>query len=192
MDVQSGRIVELFGSTVGIHGLGAIGRAVAVRAKAFGMNVYAVDPNPAEVPSAVSACWDPHRLDDLMARSNWLVVSAPIIPETRNVIDARRIGLMPEGACVIVVSRGGIVDEHALADAVQSGHLAGAAIDATEEEPLPPSSPLWRLENVIVTSHVSALSPQLYELRRQAFKANLRRFVVGKPLQNVCDKRKGI
>lgn len=188
----SGRIVELAGTTVGIHGLGAIGRAVARRAAAFGMTIYAVDPHPAEIPDVVAECWDPDRLDDLATRANWLVISSPIIPETRGVFDARRISLMPEGSYVIIVSRGAVVDERALADALRSGHLAGAAIDATEKEPLPSESPLWDLDNVIVTSHVSALSPQLYELRRQTFKANLRRFVNGDPLQNVCDKRAGI
>ena len=187
----AGKIVELSGRTMGIHGLGAIGRATARRAEAFGMRIVAVDPSPAEVPDCVEACWDADRLDDLARESDWLVVTAPIIPETRHVFDARRIGLMRPGSYVVVVSRGGIVDEGALADALSSGHLAGAALDATEVEPLPDESPLWDMDNVIITSHVSALSPELYEGRRQIFRDNLRRFIGGQPLQNLCDKQAG-
>ena len=185
------RIVELGGRTMGIHGLGAIGRAVARRAAAFDMSVYAVDPGPAEVPEAVRECWDTDRLDDLVRISDWLVIAAPILSETRRVIDRRRIELMKPGSYLIVVSRGGIVDEDALSDALKSGRLAGAGIDATEVEPLPQGSPLWDLDNVILTSHVSALSPELYEGRRQIFRDNLHRFIDGEPLLHVCDKNAG-
>ncbi|MCH8910740.1 MAG: D-2-hydroxyacid dehydrogenase [Chloroflexi bacterium] len=185
------RITELTGTTVGIFGLGAIGRAVADRVAAFGTTTLAIDPGPSEVPASVRECWDLDRLDDLCRLSNFLVIAAPVLDTTRNSIDARRIALMPEGSYVIVISRGQIVDEDALCDALESGHLAGAALDATAVEPLPEDSRLWTLPNVILTPHSSALTPELYEMRRQAFRANLRRFAAGQPLENVCNKTAG-
>ena len=185
------RIIELRGRTMGIFSLGEIGRAVARRASAFEMRVLAVDPHPAEVPDAVSECRGLDGLDDLMREADWLVISAPLIPATRGIIDARRLALMKPGSYVVIISRGGIVEEQALADALASGHLAGAGIDATEVEPLPQDSPLWDLENVMLTQHASALSPELYEGRRQVFKDNLARFLNGEPLRHVCDKSAG-
>jgi phosphoglycerate dehydrogenase-like enzyme len=184
-----GKVVELAGAALGIYGLGAIGRAVAVRAAAFGMTIHAVDPAPAEIPDCVAECWHPRRLDDLMRASNWLVVTAPIKPETRKTINRARLGLMRKASYVVVASRGGIVDETALAAAVASGHLAGAALDATEVEPLPGASPFWSMPNVIITPHASALSPQLYEGRRQIFMNSLRRFLRGEEPLHICDKR---
>ena len=186
-----GRIIELRGRTMGIFSLGEIGSAIARRAAAFEMRVLAVDPHPAEVPAAVSECWGLDRLDDLMQEADWLVISAPLIPATKGIIDARRLALMKPGSHVVIISRGGIIEEQALADALASGHLAGAGIDATEIEPLPQDSPLWDLENVMLTQHASALSPELYEGRRQVFKDNLVRFLNGEPLEHVCDKGAG-
>ena len=185
------RITELTGATVGIFGLGAIGRAVAERVAAFGTTTFAIDPGPSDVPASVRECWDLDRLDDLCRLSNFLVIAAPALDTTRNSIDARRIALMPEGSYVIVISRGEIVDEDALCDALESGHLAGAALDATAEEPLAEDSRLWTLSNVILTPHSSALTPELYEMRRDAFRANLRRFETGEPLENICNKSAG-
>jgi phosphoglycerate dehydrogenase-like enzyme len=153
--------------------------------------VYAVDPHPAEVPPYVKGCWPTKDLDQLCRSADWLVIAAPYTTETRRTIDRRRIALMKAGAYVVVVSRGGIVDEAALADGLRDGRLAGAALDATEVEPLPPTSPLWGLPNVIITPHVSALSPEMYEGRRRIFRENLRRFVAGDDLLHVCDKRAG-
>jgi len=185
------RITELTGTTVGIFGLGAIGRAVADRVAAFGTTTFAIDPGPVNIPASVSECWNLDRIDDLCRISNFLVIAAPVLDNTRNSIDARRIALMPEGSYVIVISRGEIVDEDAMCDALESGHLAGAALDATAVEPLAENSRLWSLENVILTPHSSALTPELYEMRRQAFKSNLRKFSTGESLENVCDKTAG-
>ena len=182
---------EISGSTMGIYGLGAIGRAIARRAAGFDMRIFAVDPGPAFVPDVVSECWGTDRLDDLCAAADWLVIAAPIIAETRHSIDARRMALMSKGSYIVIISRGGIVDEDALADAVKSGHLAGAGIDATEVEPLPQESPLWDLDEVFISPHASALTPELYEGRREAFRSNLRRFLAGEPLEGLCDQTAG-
>jgi len=185
------RITEITGTTVGIFGLGAIGRAVADRVTAFGTTTYAIDPAPSNVPDSITECWGLDRLDDLAKVSNFLVIAAPVLDTTRGSIDARRIAMMPKGSYIIVISRGEIVDEDALCDALESGHLAGAALDATAVEPLAENSRLWTLDNVILTPHSSALTPELYEMRRQTFKANLRKFSAGEDLMNICNKTAG-
>ncbi len=185
------RILELKGSILGLLGLGGIGRAVAERALSFGMEVYAIDPSPIETPAGVRGVWDFDRLDELLGMADWFVVTAPLMPETRGLIDARRVAVMKEGAHLIVISRGGIVDEAAVAEALTSGHLAGAGLDATEIEPLPAESPLWSLDNVILSPHVSGDTPGLASDREQIFIANLRRFIDGEPLAFVVDLRRG-
>jgi phosphoglycerate dehydrogenase-like enzyme len=185
------RITEITGTTVGIFGLGAIGKGVAERVSAFGTTIYAVDPRPSNVPTTIAECWGLDRLDDLAKVSNFLVIAAPVLDTTRNSIDARRIAMMPKGSYIIVISRGEIVDEDAMCDALESGHVAGAALDATAVEPLAEDSRLWTLPNVILTPHSSALTPELYEMRRQVFKSNLRRFAAGEKLENICNKTAG-
>jgi phosphoglycerate dehydrogenase-like enzyme len=186
-----GRMEELGGRQLGIFGYGELGRAIADRAVAFNMDVKAVDPNPGAETGAASEIWGLDRLDELVTSSDWLVIAAPYIPATHHVIDAVRIRAMKRGSRIIVISRGGIVDEDALADAIADGHLAGAGLDATEIEPLPKGSTLWDQENMIITQHASALTPELYEGRRLVFIDNLRRFVNDEPLQHICDKSAG-
>ncbi len=185
------RMAELGGSTMGILALGDIGMAVARRAHGFGMEVYAVDIKPRPAPPEVRAIWGMEKLDDLLGMSDWFVVTAPLTAQSRGLIDRRRIGLLKPGARVIVVSRGGIVDEVALAEAIRSGRVAGAGLDVMAQEPLPKDSPLWDLPNVILSPHVSALTPQMYDGRRQIFKENLRRFLSNEPFLYVCDKEAG-
>ena len=187
----SGRMEELGGRTMGIFGYGRLGRAIADRAVAFGMRVAAVDPYPGEDSGSANEVWGLDRVDDLVKAADWLVIAAPYIAATHHLIDERRIRLMRRGARIIVISRGGIVVEDALAAALADGHLAGAGIDATEVEPLPADSPLWDQENIIITQHASALTPEMYEGRRQVFIENLRRFIAGEPLENVCDMQAG-
>ncbi len=185
------RILELNGSVLGLLGLGGIGRAVAERAMSFGMQVYAVDPSPIETPAGVRGVWDIDRLDELLGMADWFVVTAPLIPETSGLVDAGRVAAMKKGAHLIVISRGGIVDEAAVAEALASGHLAGAGLDATGIEPLPAESPLWDLDNVILSPHVSGDTPALASERERIFLANLRRFIDGEPLAYVVDLRRG-
>ena len=186
-----GRMTELAGTTMGILAMGDIGRAVSQRAAGFDMEVYGVDVMAMDPPPGVREVWGPDRLDDLLAISDWFVVTAPLVDSTRGLIDAGRLVCLKRGAHLIVVSRGGIVDEDALAEAIRSGHLAGAALDATDPEPPAPESPLWDLPNVIISPHVSADSPQMWLRRREIFKENLRRYLAGEPLKFVCDKARG-
>jgi len=182
---------DLDGSAMLLIGLGGIGRAVFQRAQSFGMQVSAIDPNPTDVPAGVREVGGEDRLDALLAETDWLVVTVPVTPGTRNMIDARRIGLLKQGASVIVISRGGIVDEDALAEALSSGHLFGAGLDATEVEPLPDESPLWDLDNVLISPHCSGVTPSNWKQRRQTLEDQVRRFVEGRPLAYICDLERG-
>jgi len=188
----SSRITEITKKTVGIYGLGAIGRAVAKRLVGFDTKNYAIDPNPSSIPDNIEECWRQEKLDDLCKISNFLIVSAPITDETRNSLDRDRLSMMPIGSYVIIISRGGIVDELALADLIKNSHIYGASIDATALEPLPETSHLWNLDNVIITPHSSALTPELYEMRRNIFISNLEKFLLNQSLDYVCDKIIGV
>ena len=186
-----GQMVELSGSTMGILALGDIGMAVARRAHGFGMEVYAVDKRPFPPPPEVREIWGLERLDDLLGMSDWFVVTAPLTSETRGLIDRRCIGLLKPGAYLIVISRGGIVDEEALIEALRSERVAGAGLDVMAQEPLPSNNALWDMDNVLIAPHVSALTPDMWEGRRQIFKENLRRFLANEPFLYVSDKEAG-
>jgi phosphoglycerate dehydrogenase-like enzyme len=182
---------ELAGRTMGILALGGIGMEVARRAYGFGMEVYAVDIRPMTTPPEVEEVWGLDRLDDLLRISDWFVVTVPLTPETRGLIGRERLELLKPSAYVIIISRGGIVDENALAEVLSAGRIAGAGIDAFEQEPLPSDSVFWDLGNVIISPHASALTPELWEGRRQVLRENLRRFVDNETLLYVCDKKAG-
>ena len=183
-------VYELNGATVGIVGYGGIGRAVAQRAKGFGMTVLAMRrrPQPDEFADEV---WGADRLEELLRRSDYLALSCALTDETRGMIGERELALMKPGAVIVNVARGAVIDEPAMIEALRSGRLGGAGLDVTAREPLPLDSPLWTMENVVVTPHVAGFSPQtrrrLYELMRE----NIRRFAAGEPLLNVVDKRAG-
>ena len=183
--------IEMERSTMGILALGGIGSAVARRAAGFGMNVYAVDQERFDPPPGVLDIWGLDKLNDILEMSDWFVVTAPYTAESKGMIGAAELALMKPTSHLIIISRGGIVDEDALYDALKSGRIAGAGIDAFEVEPLPKDSPWWDLENVIISPHASALTVEMWEGRRQIFKENLRRFVANEPFIYVCDKRAG-
>ncbi len=185
------RVLELTGSTLGILALGGIGMAVARRGYGFGMEVYAVDAHSMPPPSEVKEVWGLDRLDELLQISDWFVITAPFTRETAGLIDRRRIGLLKSSAYIIAISRGGILDEEALIEALRSGQIAGAGLDVMDVEPLPADSPLWDMDNVILSPHASALTAEMWEGRRQIFKENLRRFIAGEPFLYVCDKQAG-
>ena len=191
MAKYNNRYVELRGSTMGILALGDIGTEVARRAHGFGMKVYAVDLRPKSPPPEVEEMWGLARLDDLLEMSDWFVVTAPLTEVSEGMIDRRRVGLLKDGAFVIIISRGHIVDEDALADELRSGRLGGAGIDAFAKEPLREDSPLWDMDNVVITPHASALTPEMWVGRRAIFRENLRRFLANEPFLYTVDKKAG-
>jgi len=191
-NVKNVRIVPLLGKTLGIIGLGGIGTEVARRGAVFGMRVIAIRAHPEKgKPPYVEKLWGPEGLDNLLEESDFVVICTPHTPETEKMIKARELKIMKRTAFLINVGRGAVVDLSDLTEALRRGEIAGAGLDVFEEEPLPPNHPLWEMKNVIITPHVAARGlSSLYEERRvNIFLENLKRFVSGRPLINVVDKR---
>ena len=196
--------VELRDVTVGIVGLGSIGRAVGALATAFGCRVVAVrrraeagsaPPTDEESRSFGEVMLDrvggPELLPELLRESDYVVLAAPLTPETQNMIDAAALGSMKAGAWLVNVARGGLVDERALLSALRDGRIGGAVLDTFRDEPLPPSSPFYDLPNVIVTPHTSWSSGRVLDRSVELFCDNLRRYAAGEPLLNVVDPTAG-
>lgn len=182
---------ELAESTLGIVGLGGIGRAVARRGVALGMRVLATRRSSAEGPDGVEVLAGDGALDRMLAETDCLVVTVPQTEKTRGMIGAREIALLPDHAVVVNVSRGGIIDEEALAAALAEGTLRGAGLDVFAKEPLPEESPLWGLPNVLITPHVSGTSHRFWRRETDLIVENLRRWLSGEPLLNTVDKHAG-
>ncbi len=188
---QGTQYFGLAGMTMGIVGLGQIGRAIAKRANAFEMNVIAVDLHPVEKPDYVSELGNLDALPDLMRRSDAVAIAIPITPETRGMINAELLRSMKPSAYLLVMSRGGIVDEPTLIEMLHQGKLAGAGLDVTAVEPLPKDNPLWDAPNVIITPHCSPTSAQTANNTKTILRENLVRYLAGQPLLNVVDKKLG-
>jgi phosphoglycerate dehydrogenase-like enzyme len=180
------------GSTILIVGLGAIGGAVARRVTLMGADVIGIrrTTRPGRHDN-VREIATPDRLLDLLPLADVVVLSAPHTRETRGLIGAAELRAMSPGALLVNVSRGQLVDEAALADALISGRIAGAALDVFHDEPLPPESPFWTLPNVLITPHTSGFRPDHWDAATALFAANLRRFEAGQALVNVVDKGVG-
>jgi phosphoglycerate dehydrogenase-like enzyme len=179
------------GLTMGIIGFGNIGRAIGRRAVGFEMNVRAVDAHPGAPGDGVDEVWPLERLNDMCREADVLVISAPITPQTRGMVGREQINLMKRGSYLIAVSRGGIVDEPALIEALKSGHLAAAGLDVQATEPLPADDPLWDAPNIIITPHDSGASKLTTDLMWSIFFENVGHFVRGEPLTNTVDKTLG-
>ena len=181
-------VQTLVGKTVGVVGLGRSGMETAWRCRALGMNVLAVDKHPRDGAPAVEEVWSLDRLPDLLRQSDYVVITVPYSPANENMIGVGELALMKRAACVIVTSRGRIVEHEALMEALREGTIAGAGLDTVYVEPLPADDPLWGLDNVIVTPHIAGNSPELDERTFAVFADNLRRYVAGQPLMNAVDK----
>lgn len=183
---------ELSGATLGLIGLGSIGRAVARMAAALGMKVIAVREHAdREKPADVAAVFPPAAIDDLLGQSDYVVMAAPLTSATRGMMNAERLRAMKREGYLVNVGRGLQVNEEALADALRQHKIAGAALDVFAQEPLPPDSPLWGLDNLLITPHTGSLTEKLWERHYALFSDNLRRYLAGEPLLFLVDKRKG-
>lgn len=191
LDAADAPVREVAGSTVGIVGYGGIGREVAQRARALGADVIALKRRPCVAEDGVEVLIGRDGLDALLERSDYLVLCAPETPETRGMIDAAALERMPRHGVLINVARGGLVDEAALVEALRAGRLRAAALDVFTVEPLPESSPLWALDNVLITPHASAYTHRFWERELALLEENLARYIDGRPLRNVVDKRAG-
>ena len=183
----------LEGKTLCIVGVGSIGQAIAERVRPFGTRIVGVKRTLRENDPAwrhADELYPTDRLLDALGEADYVAVTLPGTPETRHLVDAGAIGAMKPGAYFVNVGRGTVVDEGALAEALESGHLCGAALDVFEVEPLPQESPLWELESVIVSPHATDMVPSLINTRQtDLFCENLRRYLDGEPLVNVLDKQ---
>lgn len=144
---------ELAGKTVLIYGLGAIGGRIARLCQAFEMRVLGIRRNTAQPVAGVDELHPPEAFRDLLPAVDVLILSCPLTPQTRNLVDAEALAALPNSALLINVARGGCIDEDALIAGLEAGALAGAALDVTVEEPLPAASPLWGFDNVLITPH---------------------------------------
>ena len=197
--------IELRYSTVGILGYGSIGRQVARLLKPFGATILAAKKDvmhPEDSGYSKEGMGDPHgelfnrlypieAMHSLLKDSDFVVVALPLTDETHHILDAQAFEAMKETAYVINVGRGGLVDEKALIQALKSKHIAGAALDVFEKEPLDENSPLWDMENVIISPHVSGLSQHLSEETLDLFIENLNRYLADLPLYNQVDLKRG-
>jgi phosphoglycerate dehydrogenase-like enzyme len=183
---------EIGGATLGLIGVGSIGRRVAQMASALGMRVIAVREHVEKGrPEGVEAVFLSAQLGELLGQSDYVVVAAPLLPATTRMMDATRFAMMKPGAFLINVGRGAQVDESALVDALRSHRIAGAALDVFEHEPLPPDSPLWALDSLLITPHTAGLTEKLWDRHYALFSDNLRRYLSHQPLRYVVDKHKG-
>jgi phosphoglycerate dehydrogenase-like enzyme len=178
------------GATLGIVGYGSIGREAAKRARAFGMRVLAVRTRPEPDPFAHSV-YSTAEMNSVIERSDYLLVSAPLTPETHHLIGEEQLALLPPDSVVINLGRGPVIDEAALARFLEQKRLRGAVLDVFETEPLPPSSPFWKLENVLLSPHCADHTPGWLESAVDLFVENFGRFLRGAPLENVVDKKRG-
>jgi phosphoglycerate dehydrogenase-like enzyme len=182
---------ELKGATLGLVGLGSIGAEVLLRTKAFGMNVIAVRAHASKPAEGVATVYGPRDLDKLLAQSDFVVLVAPVTTDTTRLINAERLAQMKPGAYLINVGRGALIEEAALVKALQTKQITGAALDVFEEEPLPESSPLWALENLLITPHCAGFIENLWERHLELISENLRRYLAGEPLLGLVDKAIG-
>ncbi len=188
---QQKDIFELAGQTMVLVGVGAIGRRTAKLATALGMRVLGVRRDPTVGVPGVGAMHGPDQLLDLLPEADFLVLVVPLTHETQGMIGERELRAMKPTAHVVNVGRGGLIQEDVLIQALREGWIAGAGLDVFETEPLPEDSPLWEMDNVIITAHYGGANPYYTERAMEIFLDNLQRYHSGKPLHNVVDKRIG-
>jgi glyoxylate/hydroxypyruvate reductase len=184
---------DLLGRTLVIFGHGSIGEEVARVARTLGMRVVGIRRTRVGEDLAQHQVDELHSqaaLASILPRADFLVLAAPHTAETEGVIGSGELALLPRGAVIVNVSRGALLDEEALVEALRSGHLGGAALDVFREEPLPASSPLWDMPNVLVSPHSASTSDRENALLTDLFCDNLRRFLSGLPLRNLLDTQR--
>ncbi|MGV9798754.1 D-2-hydroxyacid dehydrogenase [Mycobacterium sp. NPDC003449] len=181
-------VLHLPEAVVLVVGLGAIGSEIARMLAPFGCTVIGTDAKPSNPVPHVGETGGPERIDDYLRRADAVILTVPHTPETENLIDERRLGLMKPGALLVNIGRGPVVDIDALARALHRGNLRGAALDVFPAEPLNQAHPLWDAPGVLLTPHVAAVGPYTEDRRYAVLRDNARRFAAGEPLINVVDK----
>jgi phosphoglycerate dehydrogenase-like enzyme len=190
---RQGAVGALERKTLCIVGMGNIGRAIATRARPFGMRVVGVKRTVREEDEAwgyADELYPTAELHTALEEADYVAATLPGTPETRHLLDAKAFAAVKQDAYFVNVGRGAVVDEAALVEALEGGRLSGTALDVFEVEPLPAESPLWGLENVIISAHTTDVVPDLINgAQTDLFCENLRRYLAGEELINVLDKR---
>jgi phosphoglycerate dehydrogenase-like enzyme len=182
---------EVSDSTVLVIGMGGIGREFTARARALGMKVLAVRENPAKGADGAHAVFSPAQLDDVLPQADYVLLCTPVTPATTAIINSARLQKMKPDSYLINVGRGPLIDEAALLQALRDRQIAGAALDVFNEEPLPPDSPFWPLDNLLITPHTAAVTERLWERHYKLIVENMKRYLAGEPLLNQVDKSRG-
>jgi D-3-phosphoglycerate dehydrogenase len=182
---------DLTGATVGIVGLGGVGRRLAEVLAPFRVRILATDWFPENRPDHVEFLGPPESLPAVLGNADVVFLCVPLTPHTRGMIDAAALGTMKRGSILVNMARGRLVDENALADALESGRLDSAALDVTPDEPPPPTSRLWTAPRLIITPHVAGQAARRIDAMTDFFCDNLSRYLSGRPLHNEVDKQLG-
>jgi phosphoglycerate dehydrogenase-like enzyme len=184
-------VVELEGKTMLLVGVGAIGERTAKLARAFGMRVVGVRRDPTQKVEGMDTLVGLEDFQPLLSGADVVVLTLPLTDETYHLVGEWELALMKEDSILINIGRGGTIDEAALVRALEGGKFLGVGLDVFEEEPLPESSPLWKEERMVITAHYAGASPRYHERAFKIFLDNLKRYLGGKDLMNVVDKRLG-
>jgi phosphoglycerate dehydrogenase-like enzyme len=182
---------ELADATLLLLGAGSIGREVVPRARAFGMKIIVVREDVHKGAEGADEVYAMSELDRLLPRADFVLITLPTLPSTLSLFNRERLSKMKSDAYLVNVSRGALIDEQALLECLQKKQIAGAALDVFSTEPLPPESPFWSLENLLITPHTAALTAKLWERHYALIADNLRLYLAKQPLRNVVDKAKG-
>jgi phosphoglycerate dehydrogenase-like enzyme len=187
---------EACGQTVCFVGYGPIARRAAALCRALGMRTLAVraslsEQQPGLAEDPVESFYPASELNNALAQSDYVVIAAPRTPRSEGMIGREQLSAMKSTAVLVNISRGALVDEPALIEALGKGTIAGAGLDVFVEEPLPESSPLWAMPNVLITPHVSGSNPHYHQRATDLFRDNLARYLLGEPLRNVVDVERG-
>jgi phosphoglycerate dehydrogenase-like enzyme len=182
---------ELSGATMTIIGMGGIGRPLAKLAKSVGMRVVGVREYPEHGSEGADVIFGFGELDGALREADFVVLAVPVTPKTHHLMNTQRLAQLKPDAYLVNVGRGVLIDEDALVAALTRKSFAGAALDVTTDEPLPPGSPLWHMDNVLITPHIAGLTERMWERHYAHYTENLRRHLTGEPLLWVVDKERG-
>jgi phosphoglycerate dehydrogenase-like enzyme len=182
---------EIAGATVLVVGVGGIGSEFIRLARALGMKVIAVREDLSKGSAGADYLHSSSEIDSLLPQADFVLLCTPVTPVTTGIMNAERLKRMKPDAYLINVARGPLIDEPALIDALKSRQIAGAALDVFTEEPLPADSPLWSVDNLLITPHSAAVTEKLWERHYELIVKNMNRFLAGKPLLNLVDKSRG-
>ena len=190
-DRHTDTVTQIHGKTACVLGLGSIGRSIAARLNALGLMVTAVDAQVTTPPTGVRRLFMADELLHAIADADYVIVALPQTEDTNSLIDETCFDRMKDSAFLVNIARGPIVNEADLVRALREKRIAGAGLDVFEEEPLPDSSPLWDMPNVVFAPHSAGYSPEGRGNILRIFKENLRRYLAEEPLMNVVNKKKG-